>query len=396
MPSDARRREKTRYPGVYRFAGKYQYCWRDQNGKQRWGTEATVDAARKMKARREATHSYSDAITLHEFALEWIDRYQGRTSRGFRESTRTEYRVSLLNHILPFMGRRLRVTDVTPRHIKDLVAHLAKKRPTRGPLNAAGKHDPLSDRSIRRIIAPLRACLADAVEEGLIGSNPCTGVRLPVRQVIEEDEDRQVKSLTHDQLGALLTCAPAAWRDLILLLALTGLRISEALPLRWQDVELDGDAPRVKVRRAWRKGEMGPPKSKFARRDVPLAPTLVDALRSRKKAAKRPKATDLIFPDQQGNLWNGPSIYRDSIKPAAEEAGVGWAGFHTLRHTCATRLFDAGRNAVQVQHWLGHHSAAFTIATYVHLMDNDLGSPLDAPPMPVDDTAADAAALAGA
>jgi integrase len=47
-----------------------------------------------------------------------------------------------------------------------------------------------------------------------------------------------------------------------------------------------------------------------------------------------------------------------------------------FRHTCASILFAEGRNAVQVQRWLGHHSAAFTLATYVHLLDGDLGEPL--------------------
>ena len=41
-----------------------------------------------------------------------------------------------------------------------------------------------------------------------------------------------------------------------------------------------------------------------------------------------------------------------------------------------TILFTEGRNAVQVQRWLGHHSAALTLSTYVHLLDGDLGGPL--------------------
>ena len=56
-----------------------------------------------------------------------------------------------------------------------------------------------------------------------------------------------------------------------------------------------------------------------------------------------------------------------------------WAGFHTLRHTCATRLFADGRNAVQVQRWLGHSDPGFTLRTYVHLLNDDLGEPLGAP-----------------
>ena len=40
-------------------------------------------------------------------------------------------------------------------------------------------------------------------------------------------------------------------------------------------------------------------------------------------------------------------------------------------------LFERGANAVQVQRWLGHHSPAFTLATYVHLLNDDFGTPLD-------------------
>ena len=57
-----------------------------------------------------------------------------------------------------------------------------------------------------------------------------------------------------------------------------------------------------------------------------------------------------------------PNMDHRVLKPAAEQAGVPWMGFHTLRHTCAFCLFAQGRNAVQVQRWLGHRSAAFTLS----------------------------------
>jgi len=40
-------------------------------------------------------------------------------------------------------------------------------------------------------------------------------------------------------------------------------------------------------------------------------------------------------------------------------------------------LFERGANAKQVQRWLGHHSAAFTLDTYVHLLEDQLGEPLE-------------------
>jgi integrase len=51
---------------------------------------------------------------------------------------------------------------------------------------------------------------------------------------------------------------------------------------------------------------------------------------------------------------------------------VPWVGFHTFRHTCATRIFRRGLNAKQAQVWLGHHSPAFTLDTCVHLLPDDL------------------------
>jgi integrase len=78
-----------------------------------------------------------------------------------------------------------------------------------------------------------------------------------------------------------------------------------------------------------------------------------------------------------GRPYDPHHLHLRVLKPACSEAGVECAGFHTFRHTVASRMFDAGRNAAQIQHWLGHHSAAFTLKTYVHLLDpSDLGGPI--------------------
>jgi hypothetical protein len=62
--------------------------------------------------------------------------------------------------------------------------------------------------------------------------------------------------------------------------------------------------------------------------------------------------------------------------PRAPRPGSSGPGSHTFRHTAASRLFAEGRNAVQVQRWLGHHSPSFTLDTYVHLPDGNIGAPL--------------------
>src|SRR4051794_15593694 len=85
----------------------------------------------------------------------------------------------------------------------------------------------------------------------------------------------------------------------------------------------------------------------------------------------------LVFPAVNGQPLRQENVRRRVLAPAAEEAGVPWIGFHSFRHTCASLLFARGKNAKQVQRWLGHHAASFTLDTYTHLMDDGVGAPLE-------------------
>ena len=83
------------------------------------------------------------------------------------------------------------------------------------------------------------------------------------------------------------------------------------------------------------------------------------------------------FPSLEGAVLSLENLRRRVLRPAAEEAGAAWAGFHTFRHTRAAILFDRGLNLKQVQRWLGHHSPSFTLDTYVHLLDERLLEPVN-------------------
>ena len=87
---------------------------------------------------------------------------------------------------------------------------------------------------------------------------------------------------------------------------------------------------------------------------------------------------NLMFPAENGAPLRPENVRRRALARAAGEAGVEWIGFHTFRHTAASLLFARnGGNVVKVQRFLGHHSAAFTLVTYLHLIDEDVGEPLD-------------------
>src|SRR5439155_17683624 len=154
------------------------------------------------------------------------------------------------------------------------------------------------------------------------------------------------------------------------LLAATGLRISEAIALRMMDVDVKADQPRIHVRRAIVDGQLTGPKSRHGRRTIPIRGELAAQLEA--FIADRGES-ELLFVGAHGaTLRPGNLRYRVMI-PAAKRAGVPWARFHTLRHTCAALLIDAGASPLRLQRWMGHHSAAFTLDNYGHLIDDGPG-----------------------
>jgi integrase len=226
-----------------------------------------------------------------------------------------------------FAGHRLE--EVEPPDVRAFISHLedAKLRPA----------------SIRAILAPMKAMYATALEDGAVRSNPTRSVRIGGR---EEAGAREIRALTRAELARLLDHMPADWRLLFELLAQTGLRISEAIGLTWADVEF-GANPKLLVRRQDCRGVVGALKSEHSRRDVPLSPAT--AHRLWEIGADQPGSAR-VFTSPAGEPLRYENLRRRVLVPAAEDAGLSWVtGFHTFRHTCASLLFEAGRDVKQSQ-----------------------------------------------
>ena len=156
----------------------------------------------------------------------------------------------------------------------------------------------------------------------------------------------------------------------------------QLLGLKWADVDLDAESPRLSVRRALKPTEkgpaFGPPKNKASRRAVPLNGTAVAALRAHgtRQGAERLASPvwrdpDLVFPNRVGGPMDHNNLYYRDYKPLLKSAGLGGEGFtfHSLRHTFATALFARGEHPKVVQSLLGHSSITQTMDTYSHLME---------------------------
>ena len=373
----AARLEKTRDRGVYKRGSKYAVIFRGPDGRQRQRSAGTLAEARALRSEMQADvvrgeYRAQTRETFASYIAGWIITYQGRSRHGVKPETLVDYRrllgvdetgkpllvdgqhVNAIRHL-----GRLRLSEIEPLHVRTYAAVLA----ARG----------LSASSIRLYLAPVRAALADAVELGVLRSNPSTGVRVPQPRRLEDEE--QVKALTEAELATLVEHTPDSWRLLIELLSESGLRIGEALALEWRDV--DTGRKRLTVRRRVYRGRIDTPKSARGRRAVPLSTNLSRALWQRRGAA----ADDaLVFASRSGGYVDPGNLHARVLKPAARAAGVGWCGFHTLRHTAGSRWFARGWNVVQVSKALGHATPDFTMRVYLHDLDPDLpASPFDRP-----------------
>jgi len=178
-----------------------------------------------------------------------------------------------------------------------------------------------------------------------------------------------------------------AARPLLLTAIVTRLRSSELRGLRWSDVDLKKGELHVR-QRADRYGVIGPPKSKFGYRTIPLGPTLLNVLREWKLAC--PNGKHDLVPTPDGGIALHNNVVR-ALKPAARAAGLTaakgspkYTGPHALRHFFASWCINPLDRGVQglppkvVQQQLGHSTIAMTMDTYGHLFpaDEDAGKRL--------------------
>lgn len=351
----------TRTPGIFKRGEGYVVRFRDLAGKQRQRAARTLAEARRLRSELGADVSRGEyrpdtRITFAAYVETWGAAYTGCTSRGLRQETLAEY-VRDLAPAVVYFGRR-RLSEIGPADVRAYARTLADQG-----------HKPAT---IRRKLAPLKALLATAVEDGLIRSNPTAGVKLAPRPVanIEDEDEAATKALTTDELARLIAQVPHGWqRLLVTTLAQTGLRISEGLGLRWGDLDLA--KRRLHVRRRVRDGNIGPPKSGRGRREVPISGALARDLAAHRLGSAWSRDGSYIFSAVEGGLLEGRDLYR-WLKPATVRAGVGWAGFHALRHTAASRWLLSGVSIAQVSRLLGHADPSFTFRVYVSVLPTDL------------------------
>lgn len=332
-------------------------------------TQADVRAKLKeAKGRTEKGAPPKDArVRLGEFTERWIATTLAASDR--KDTTKQVYAGLARTHVVGGAIGSKTLDRVKPTDVEGMVL----------ALRAAGK----SDATVRQVYTVLRAVLDAAVRDGLLGANPAEAVKRP------GVARKEAKHLGGEDLRRLLDEGDKGrYGRLLRLLALTGLRRGEALALRWQDVDLDRGTLRVAGTLSRVNGSLTitEPKTDRSRRSVPLPLHAVEVLRRQKErqdeerwqaaGAKAWTESGLVFTTEAGTPVDPRNALR-ALRVAAKAAGLEDVGLHTLRHSAATALLEAGVPLVTVSEILGHSSVAITGDVYGHVSTHGARAAMD-------------------
>lgn len=172
--------------------------------------------------------------------------------------------------------------------------------------------------------------------------------------------------LSGEEVSRLLSCVTSLkHRTFLLVQYAAGLRLNEAAQLTIPDI----DSARMQLRIGSGKGQKT--------RVVPMSPRLLAALREYWKTVKSPH---YLFPGRTFDAPLSATTVQKMVKLAAHKAGIRKdISPHTMRHSYATGLLEAGVDLLTISHLLGHASFSTTMV-YLHVRRLHLGSA----PSPID------------
>ena len=307
------------------------------------------------------------AVKTGEWMETWIEKHK---APKLAPATLTSYRNNFRLHINPYIGN-IPLKELSTYHIQRC-------------LDAIGG----SCSTFVKNYNVIHGALEKAVELGMLVRNPCKGVTFP------EDDKEDMRVLSKDEQQRFIKeLDDEYYRPMLLTYLYTGLRMGECIPLTWEDIDLQKKSIRVCKKAIichdYSKHEAKQVvqnfcKTKSSKRKVVITSGLVEVLKAHKEemmkrveqAGETWSESNLVFPNTKGNM-----VYCRNLQSTLEKifarAGIEGATMHTLRHTYATRCFEAGVDIKAISEQLGHANVKTTYNIYVHLLEDTKEKEID-------------------
>ena len=287
---------------------------------------------------QQATLNMEKQFTLSEF----IDNFASVLSTNIRQSTLRSYKLAV-NQFIAAVGDK-NLNDYTSEDIVHFQRYWQEKK--------------LANTSVNAYYRGVKSVFAHAVRHDYLRTNPFHKVReIRIAQSAP-------KYLSQTELQSLLAQVKSdTLRDLFLVCALSGLRRSEALNLKAEHIDLQN-----RVIRVVNTDEFSTKSGKF--RNVPMHESLLPVFE------KRMNGNGYLF-SKAGGFKLNPDYVSHVFQSAVKDANLDSAyHLHTLRHTAASHLVNAGVSLYTVQNILGHSSPTVT-QKYSHLAPNTLNESIN-------------------
>lgn len=277
-------------------------------------------------------------------------------------TTQQRYRGVLNNYLLPSFGA-LSFRGITPIAVDTYFATLK-----------AGTD--LSCESIDKVRDVLASVLKAATRHRLIVANPLEGLELP-----RATKAKVVKPhITPERFAELLTLIPEPYATMIYVAVFSGIRVSELIGLKWEDVHADS----ITIDERYCRGDWAAPKSKSSAATIAVDKSVIERIQRLKSLTVQVKAGratrkykvvkadgpgDLVFQSvKSGRPMRDNNILTRFIKPAARKLGIGFVNWRCLRTSYATWMVEAGANPKDVQGQMRHSRISTTMDVYAQFV----------------------------
>lgn len=297
-------------------------------------------------------------MKYQEWLLQWLDNY---VQPSAKTRTYTRYKEIVEQHIIPQFGA-IELSEITPLILQCYVTELLKK----GNLKTG---EGLSSNSVNSIITVIQNTLKTAFSVGLVDEYVGDKIKRP------KSSEKNVECFTlaeQKKIEQYVLNGKETKYFGVLLCLYTGLRVGELLALEWSDIDIKKGEIQVSKTCHYGKDANGVfgritdiPKTQSSIRTIPIPKQLIPHLR---EAKKNSHSTHIV-----SNGSNPISIrsYQRSFSLLLNKLDIPHHGFHSLRHSFATRALECGMDVKTLSEILGHKSPTITLNRYVHsLMDH--------------------------
>lgn len=309
-----------------------------------------------------------DKLTLEHWYYTWLFDYR---IKDLKPKSFEKYEGIYRNYIKGSTIGKIKLKDLRATHLQKHYNEL---------IDIYNK--PVS--TVKSLNTRLKPCLAEAEKQGYIQKNYCKMVTLP-----KDNTTKEIKVLSSDQQKLFIEAIKGHNLEVLFLVALsTGLRLGEILGLKWSDIDFNTGTLTVnrtiqRVTQIDRNGNRESkvieqlPKTKNSIRTIPIPKNILIKLKdhrleqntNRLKLGNLYFNSDYVFCDKLGYPIDDKRPARN-LKSILTKLDIEPIKFHGLRHTYATRLFEANVPPKTVQVLMGHSDISITLDIYTHVMED--------------------------